>query len=155
MADKKVIVKSPASAKRAIVKRWDSDRERFDRKRSELKRGFDDWTGAAEPLIDVTDEGTQYVINVELPGFDKGDVDVELNKDVLALKAERKAESEEQSKTYLWRERDYASFRRTIFFPEEVDPSKVEGTMDKGILTLAVPKLESRPEERMTKLKLK
>jgi len=155
MADKKKIVKSPASAKRAIATRWDSDRERLNRKRSELKRGFDDWMETREPLADVTDKGTQYVIHVELPGFDKDDVDVELNKDVLTLNAERNAESEEQSTTYLWQERAYASFSRTIFFPEEVEPSKAEATMDKGILTLTVPKLTQRPEERMTKLKLK
>jgi len=63
------------------------------------------------------------------------DVDVELNKDVLTLKAEKNAESEDQSKTYLFRKRSYTAFRRTIFFPEEVDPSKVEGAMDMGILS--------------------
>lgn len=155
MTDKKENVESPTNKKRAIVERWDRDRERWDRKRSELKRGLDDWMGAAEPLVDTADEGNRYVIHVELPGFDKDDVDVELNKDVLRLKAERKAESEDQSKAYLYRERLYESLRRTIFFPEEVDPSKVEGTMDKGILTLTVPKREPRAEERMTKLKLK
>jgi len=155
MADKKETVGSPTSGKRAIANRWDTDRERLGRKRSELKRRFDDWMGTAEPFIDVADEGNQYVIHVELPGFDKDDVDVELNQDVLRLKAERKAESEDQSKDYVYRERSYSSFGREIFFPEEVDPSRVEGTMDKGILTLTVPKREPRPEERMTKLKLK
>ncbi len=148
MADKKATVESPASKKRAIKEQWD-------RKRSELKRGLDEAMGATEPLTDLIDEGTQYIIRVELPGFDKDHVDVALNKDVLTLKAERKAESEEQAKNYVYLERDYTSFRRTIVFPEEVDPSKVEGTMDKGILTLTVPKQGVRPEERMTKLKLK
>ena len=155
MADKKETVESPASGKRAIAQRWDRDRERLGRKRSELKQSFDEWMDAREPLTDVTDEGNEYVIHAELPGFDKDDVDVELNKDVLRLKAERKTESEDQSKSYLYRERSYASFRRNIFFPEEVDPSKVEGTMDNGILTLTVPKRAPRPEERMTKLRLK
>lgn len=165
MADKKEIVKSPASAKRAIVNRWDSDKERFDRKRSDLNRGLDseiahfrrsyDDLMTSEPLIDVTDKGNQYIIHVELPGFDKDDVDVELNKDVLVLKAEKNAESEDQSATYLYRERLSDSFRRTIVFPEEVDSSKVEGTMDKGILTLNVTKRGPRPEERMTKPKVK
>ncbi len=148
MADKKTTFESPTSKKRAIQEQWD-------KKRSELKRGFDEAMGAAEPLTDVVDEGTQYVLHIELPGFDKDHVDVELNKDVLRLKAERKAGSEEQAKNYVFLERDYSSFRRTIVFPEEVDPSKVEGTMDNGILTLTVPKQGVRPEERMTKLKLK
>ncbi len=148
MADKKATIESAVSKKRAIQEQWD-------KKRSELKRGFDEWRGTVEPLTDLVDEGTQYVLRVELPGFDKDGVDVELNKDVLTLKAERKAESEKQAENYVLLERDYASLRRTIVFPEEVDPSKVEGTMDKGILTLTVPKRGARPEERMTKLKLK
>jgi HSP20 family protein len=165
-ADKTKTDKSPASAKRAIADRWDRDKVRFVKKTSELKRGldsdvddfrqsFDHWRGTRLPLIDVTDKGNQYVLHVELPGFDKDDVDVELNKDVLTLKAEKKAESEDQSKTYLYRERSYTAFSRTIFFPEEVDPLKVEGAMDMGILTLTVLKREPRPEERMTKLKIK
>ena len=164
-ADKTKTVKSAASAKRAIVNRWDRDKERFDRKRSGLKQGLDsevadfrrsyDDLMTPEPLIDVTDKGNQYIIHVELPGFDKDDVDVELNKDVLTLKAEKNAESEDQSATYLYRERLSDSFRRTIFFHEEVDSSKVEGTTDKGILTLNVTKRGPRPEERMTKLKVK
>jgi len=72
-------------------------------------------------LIDVTDEDNQYVIHAELPGFDKDDVDVELNEYVLRLKAERKAESADESKNYVYLERSYASFRRNIFFPEAVD----------------------------------
>ncbi len=148
MAEKKTTIESPTSKKHAIQERWD-------KKRSELKRGFDEMMGAAEPLTDLADEGTQYVLHVELPGFDKDHVDVELNKDVLTLKAERKAESEDRAKDYVFLERDYASFRRTIVFPEEVDPSNVEGTMDNGVLTLTVPKRGPRPEERMTKLKLK
>ena len=165
-ANKTKTDKSPVSAKRKIADRWDRDKERFDKKTSELKRGFDsdvddfrqsfdDWKGTRLPLIDVTDKGNQYELHVELPGFDKDDVDVELNKDVLRLKAERQVGSEQQSKTYLYRERSYTSFSRTIFFPEEVDPSNVEGAMDMGILTLTVPKREPRADERMTKLKLK
>ncbi len=143
----------------------DNNKERLNGQRSELKQGldskvvdvkrsFDDRMGTCSPLIDLTDKDNQYVLHVELPGFDKDDVDIELNKDVLTLKAEKNAESEDQSATYLYRER-YDSFRRTIFFPEEVDPSKVEATMDKGILALNVTKRGPRPEERMTKLKVK
>jgi HSP20 family molecular chaperone IbpA len=51
------------------------------------------------------------------------DVDVELNKDFLILKAEKKSEEEERSQNYLHRERTYSSCRRTINFPEEVDPA--------------------------------
>jgi len=148
MVERKESIEAPTSKKRSLETRWE-------KKRSELKQSFDDWMSAAEPYVDVADEGNEYVIHVELPGFDKDNVDVELNQDVLRLKAERNADSKEQSKRYLYQERAYASFRRNIYFPEAVDPSKVEGRMDKGILTLTVPKREPSPQERMTKLQLK
>ena len=107
------------------------------------------------PLIDVMDEGNQYVINTELPGFDKEDVDIQLNKDVMVLKAEKKSEKEDKSENYLHRERSYSSCQRTVNFPEEINPSRVEGTMENGILKLKIPKKEPKPEEKMMKVQLK
>lgn len=107
------------------------------------------------PLVDVVDEGERYVIRTELPGYEKEDVDVELNKDVLILKAEKKVEEEEKSQNYLHRERSYSACHRTINFPDEVDPSKVEGTMKNGVLELMVPKREPKPEERLTRIQVK
>ncbi|MDD1758549.1 MAG: Hsp20/alpha crystallin family protein [Methanotrichaceae archaeon] len=103
----------------------------------------------------MIDEDNQYVIKTELPGFNKNDVDIELNKDTMVLKAEKKSEEEEKSKNYLHRERFYTSCERTVNFPEEVDPSKVEGTMDNGVLELKIPKKEPKPEEKMRKVQLK
>jgi HSP20 family protein len=57
----------------------------------------------------------------------------------MAIRAECKEETEERQKNYLHRERAYSSLQRFIAFPEEVDPSKVEGTMKEGVLELKVP----------------
>jgi HSP20 family protein len=53
------------------------------------------------------------------------------------------------------RERAYSAFERTITLPEEVIPSKCEGEMKDGVLELKIPKREPKPEERMTRVKLK
>ncbi|MDI6724680.1 MAG: Hsp20/alpha crystallin family protein [Methanobacterium sp.] len=106
------------------------------------------------PLVDVINKEDQYIVKSELPGFNKEDINVELNKDVLTLNAEKKSELEEKSENYLHRERTYASCQRTINFPEEVDPSKVKGTMKNGVLELKIPKRELKPEERMTKVQI-
>ncbi|NYB52398.1 MAG: Hsp20/alpha crystallin family protein [Methanobacteriaceae archaeon] len=107
------------------------------------------------PLLDLIEEDDEYIIRTELPGFDKKDVNIELNKDLLVLKAEKKSEEEEKSENYLHRERAYASCQRTINFPKEVDPSKVEGKMENGLLELKIPLREPKPEERMTKVEIK
>lgn len=174
-SEKKEIVESLARGESAIAKRPSKEPEivrGFDSIFDEFKRSFDDLMAPffpmrtfiprtfdtlpiRAPLIDVIDESNRYVINTELPGFDKEDVDIQLNKDFMVLKAEKKSEKEDKSENYLHRERSYSSCQRTVNFPEEVNPSKVEGTMENGVLNLRIPKKEPKPEEKMMKVQLK
>ena len=105
--------------------------------------------------VDLIDNGDSYNINAELPGFTKDQVDVQINKDGVAIRAELKEEKEDKRKNYLHRERAYSSLQRFIAFPEEVDPAKVEGCMKDGVLELRVPKKEPKPEEKPRKVELK
>ncbi len=107
------------------------------------------------PFVDMIDEGDHYIVRAELPGVTKDMIDVQVNKDALDIKAEMKKEREEKGRNYLHRESAYSAFQRSIAFPEEVNPSKVEGTMKEGILELKIPKKEPKPEEKMTKITLK
>ena len=66
-----------------------------------------------------------------------------------------KEEKEDKRKNYLHRERAYSSIQRFIAFPEEVEPSKVDGSMKEGVLELKVPKKEPKPEEKPRKVELK
>jgi HSP20 family protein len=173
-SEKKETVESPTSGEKAIVQKAKEPElvRGFDSIFDDFRRSFDNLMApfvpmrtfiprAAElfpvraPLIDVIDEGNQYVVNTELPGFDKDEVDIQVNKDFMVLKAEKKSEKEEKSENYLHRERSYSACERTVNFPEEVDPAKVEGTMENGVLRLKIPKKEPKPEERMRRVELK
>jgi HSP20 family protein len=176
MADlkKKETVESPSRGEHAIARRPIQETEPFrgfDTIFDDFRRSFDDLMAPflptrtylprtfgipiRAPLIDVIDEGNQYVIQTELPGFKKDDVSIEVNKDMLVFRAEKKSEEEEKSENYLHRERYYTSAQRTVNFPEEVDPSKVEGKMENGVLQINIPKKEPKPEEKMRKIQLK
>jgi len=124
-SEKKETVESPTSGEHAIVKMPAKESELvrgFDSIFDEFRRSFDDLMApfmpmrtflprAIEalpiraPLVDVIDDGNQYIINTELPGFAKEDVDIQLNKDFMVLKAEKKSEKEEKSENYLHKER--------------------------------------------------
>lgn len=106
-------------------------------------------------LFDLVDEGDKFLIRAELPGFEKDDVEIMTNKDTLTFSAEKKSVKEEKVKEYIHRERTYSSSRRTINFPEEVDPSKVEAKMNSGILEVVAPKKEPEPDEKLRKIELK
>jgi len=171
---KKEIVKSPSSGERAIVRRPETEPELyrgFDTIFDDFRRSFDDLLAPflpmrtyfpttfdipiRAPLVDLIDEGNQYVIKTELPGFNKDDVNIEINRDMLVFKAEKKSEEEEKSENYLHRERYYASAQRMVNFPEQVDPSKVEGTMENGVLRIKIPKREPKPEEKTVRVQIK
>jgi HSP20 family protein len=110
---------------------------------------------AGYPAVDLVDNGDHYTVTTELPGFTKESVDIQINRDELQIRAQKKVETEEKKKNYMHRERGYSAFERTITFPEEVLPSKCEGEIKDGILELKIPKREPKPEEKMTKVKLK
>ena len=107
------------------------------------------------PLCDLIDQGDEFVVRAELPGLKKDQIDVQLNKDTLVLQAEVNEENEDSNENYLHRERTYSRISRTIRFPEEVDPTKVEGKMEDGVLKLTIPKKEPKPEEKLRKVELK
>jgi HSP20 family protein len=105
--------------------------------------------------LDFIDEGDHYSIHAELPGFDKENVDVQINSDGMSIRAKKEVEKEDKKKNYLCRERAYSSFERAVSFPEEIDPAKAEGKMNNGILDLRIPKKEPKPEIKPRKLELK
>jgi len=105
--------------------------------------------------LDFIDDGDHYSIHAELPGFDKENVDVQINSYGMSIRAKKDMEKEEKKKNYLHRERGYSSFERAVSFPEEVDPAKAEGTMNNGVLELRIPKKEPKPDSKPRKLELK
>ena len=122
----------------------------------EVDRLFDDFTrgigpnggGALMPSIDVSETDKEIEITVDLPGLERKDVDISLENDVLTIRGEKKIETKPDNKdgkqgkdkTYHVAERSYGVFYRVIQLPPGIDPSKVQATMSKGVLKVAIPK---------------
>lgn len=92
------------------------------------------------PRLDIAETEKEIKVMAELPGMDEKDVDVTLEGDVLTLKGEKKAETEEKGKNFHRVERTYGSFLRTVALPAEVDPTKVAAGFKKGVLTVTLAK---------------
>jgi len=116
----------------------------------ELERTFENFRMGAElvpsasrmPRVDVRDEGERYVVEAELPGMSKEDVDIEVGDGYLLLKAERERSEEEKREGYLRRERGYQSFYRRISLPEDADPEGIGARLNNGVLVMTLPKRE-------------
>lgn len=94
----------------------------------------------AEFKTDVTDEGDHYLLEADLPGFDKKDIHLDINGDTLSVSAERHSKYEEKDKDKVVRiERSYGSYSRS-FDISGVDADGIKAKYDNGVLKLTLPK---------------
>ena len=102
---------------------------------------------------DIKDTGDAYELEADLPGFDKDDIHVEIEGDVMTISAERKTETEEKDDegTYIRRERTYGSFSRG-FDISNIDADKIAVKYENGVLKLDMPKkgVEEPQVKRLT-----
>ncbi len=103
--------------------------------------GFFDSKMLAEFKTDISDNGKEYVLEADLPGFNKEDISIDVNNNVLTIKAERHSEYEEKDKKskYVRCERSYGSYSRQ-FDVSNVDTDHIKAKYDKGVLKLTLPK---------------
>jgi len=89
------------------------------------------------PNIEVSETDKDVKVTAELPGLDEKDVQVELANGVLAIKGEKRTETDDKDR--LFSERYYGRFERRIPV-EDVDEEKVSATFKNGVLTVTMPK---------------
>ena len=99
------------------------------------------------PLVDVTEDDTEYVIKAELPEVQKGDVKVTVENGILTIAGERKLEKEATNRKYHRVERTYGTFIRSFTVPDDADDAKVSADFRDGMLTVRLVKNEkARPK---------
>jgi HSP20 family protein len=113
-----------------------------------FRQEFDDlfdrlWRGPFAPMepwfeqerlwdFDVKQDDKEIVVRAEMPGFDEKDLDIQLNNDVLTIKAEKKEEAEGG--------RRFSSYARSVSLPQGTDASKAQATYRNGVLELHFPR---------------
>ncbi len=91
--------------------------------------------------IDVYQEGNQYVVEVDLPGFKKEEINIEFNNDVLTIKADHSEEVADENKKYYYRSRKCNSFMRQIRL-NDIDTQAVDASFTDGVLKVILPTKE-------------
>ena len=94
------------------------------------------------PPIDVHETADEIVVTAVLPGLRAEDVDITMTGQNLVLRGEFKADESVNREQYLYRERRYGSFSRSLQLPVRVEGDRAEATFIDGILTLRIPKAE-------------
>ena len=105
----------------------------------------------AEFKTDISDLGDSYLLEADLPGFDKKDIKLDLNGDVLTVSAERHSEHEKEDKkgNYIRCERSYGKYSRQ-YDVSMIDTDKIAAKYENGVLKLTLPKKEKLLPEAKT-----
>jgi HSP20 family protein len=104
------------------------------------------------PKMEVAETDKEIQISAELPGLERKDIDISLDGNILTIRAERKAETEQKDKNVHVSERSYGVLYRALELPMSVDPSTVQATMANGVLKLVIPK---PPQAEAKKIEIK
>ena len=92
---------------------------------------------------DIKDADDKFVLEAELPGFDKEDISLDVKDGILTISAQHKEEKEDKDEKgqYIRRERRYGSFSRS-FDVSGIDESGITAAYKNGILELTLPKVK-------------
>jgi HSP20 family protein len=143
---------------------WSEMDQMFDSFRSGFDTLFSPWLGSntltnireqRTPLMDIADHGDKYELHVEIPGFKKDDIDIQVTPNGIELSAKYNEENEEKGKNWLRRERSNISFHRAFELPEEINTNNVEAELAHGVLSIYLPKTQPTPEIKAKKIKIK
>lgn len=123
------------------LERWTPLRE-LDRMERRMRRLFEDrgLFAVEAPATDVYETESEYVVELEVPGFDRSELTVEVSDHTLVVKGEHEEDTEKASRELLLHERLERRFERRFDLPRDVDADRVAAACDKGVLTLHVPK---------------
>jgi HSP20 family protein len=105
------------------------------------------------PLIpksscDLVDEGSRYVVKVDLPGVKKKEIKLNMTDNSIEIDAKHKDEAQEKKKNYLKKERSEVSYYRTLPLPEKILVDKSKAKLTDGTLTISLPKAKPTSNQK-------
>ncbi len=104
--------------------------------------------GYFEPAFDIEDQGDEYVIYIDLPGFTRDEVKIRVTEDTVEVRAEKSEERKlaDKNRNYIVRQRVYEGFYKKIDLPGKVRPESARARLADGVLEIHLPKSEKKRE---------
>ncbi len=136
-----MLMRTPRST---LARRWgddfDSLFENFLRPRGMAEETVSE--GLA-PRLDVVEHDNEFVLQAEMPGIKKDDIEITLENGVLTISGESRSEKEErEGERVIRQERRYGKYVRSLRLGKEIDEKNVKASYKDGILELVLPKSE-------------
>lgn len=104
------------------------------------------WT----PRVDIKEEDTRFAIFADIPGVDPKDIEITMEKGILSIKGERKAESSEPNGKLTRTERSHGLFYRRFALPDSANAEGIQATGRNGVLEISIPKRAETAPRRIS-----
>jgi HSP20 family protein len=100
------------------------------------------------PAADIFETDDEFVVELEVPGYEEKELGIEVSDHVLTVKGERKEAKEQEEKAFRLHERLEREFERRFELPAEADTEHIQARFAKGVLEVHAPKLAiSKPQK--------
>jgi HSP20 family protein len=117
----------------------------FDSMERRMRRLFGEigFAPAFTPAADVYETDEEYVVELEVPGYEEKELAIEVFEYTLAVKGTREKVKEEKTKEFALHERLEREFERRFILPNEADTEHLEAVFGNGVLKVHAPKLQT------------
>ena len=125
---------------------------------SELEKELEDtfkWNGRSilqtgwSPIVDVSEDDNQYMIEAEMPGMNEEDIEINLENKLLVISGKKSVKKEKEGKRFTRIERSSGSFSRSFTLPSTVEAEEILASFSKGILTITIPKVPQKVPKKI------
>ena len=97
---------------------------------------------------DIREDDKSYLLEVDLPGYSKDDIKIDITDGYLTINAKVEKENNDDNKNYVRRERFTGEVSRSFYVGEDIKEDEVKANFKNGILTLEVPKLSLEDKKK-------
>ncbi len=97
-----------------------------------------------ELVIDAYETKNNFVVLSTVAGVSNKNIDISVDKDMLIIKGKRENPVNGEEKSYFYQECHWGIFSRKVILPENIDSSKIEASIEKGILKITFPKIQKK-----------
>jgi HSP20 family protein len=127
----------------AIV-RWMPFQE-LDSMERQLRRAFEEigFAPTLAPAADVYETDDEFIVELEVPGYEEKELAIEVSDHTLRIKGERTETTREEKKDFRLRERLERHFERRFGLPADADSEHLKATFGKGVLKVHAPKVQT------------
>lgn len=118
---------------------------------------FNNFVGSDLPAVNVKENKKEFKLEISAPGFEKDDIALNVENNVLTISAKKEVRNEEkgEDEKVLRQEFTSSSFYRSFTLPENIDTENISAKEKNGVLKISLPKMDKAPEDKKKKIEIK